>query len=63
MKLRDSFDGSFNEFLELFKQGKVLYGPWWKHVDDCVHRKNVHVVHFEELCLVSSRKKLVKLFN
>ena len=27
----------------------MLYGPWWKHVDGFTSRKNVHVIHYEDL--------------
>ncbi|CAF0738590.1 unnamed protein product [Brachionus calyciflorus] len=43
------FTGSFYDFAKLFIDGKVPYGPWWKHVDEYVSRKNVHVISYEDL--------------
>lgn len=43
------FTGDFDDFVKLFIDGKVPYGPWWKHVDDYANKKNVHLVFYEDL--------------
>lgn len=38
------------------------YGPWWKHVDGFTSRKNIHVIHYEDLHS-QPKETLAKLCN
>ena len=49
LSTQSGFDANFGKFVEMFIDGKVPYGPWWKHDDDYTSRKNVHVIHYEDL--------------
>lgn len=45
----DPFEGSFTDLFELFMQGKIWYGPWWKHIDSYVNIPNIKIIHYEDL--------------
>lgn len=59
MKLCKMITCDFKDFLKYFKSGEILYGPWWKHVDDCVQER-VHVIQYEDLHL-KPRETLIAL--
>lgn len=40
----DGYDGSFREFLELWVQGKIIYGKWVQHIRKWVEAANSHVL-------------------
>ncbi|GFO07219.1 sulfotransferase [Plakobranchus ocellatus] len=42
------FTGNFEDFCRLFTEGKVLFGPWWKHVTEAWARR--HGDNFLLLC-------------
>ncbi|KAL7646038.1 UNVERIFIED_CONTAM: hypothetical protein RMT77_002939 [Armadillidium vulgare] len=46
------YTGDFNKFFELFLNGEVMYGPFWKYLEEAWERRehpNLHCVHFEDL--------------
>jgi hypothetical protein len=49
----DGFEGSFEDMVSLFLEGKYWYGPWWDHVDEFANLDNIHFVHYESLLKVS----------
>jgi hypothetical protein len=55
------FDGTIQEMIKLFTEGKVPYGPWPQHVDSFTSRKNVFVIHYEDLQKVNI--KTYKIYN
>ena len=44
-----NFDGTVQDMIKLFNERKVPYGPWPQHVDSFTSRKNVFVIHYEDL--------------
>ena len=46
---RDRFDGSLDDYVDNFINGKTWYGAWWSHVDSYIRRPNVFVVKYEEM--------------
>lgn len=46
-----------------FYELSVPYGPWWKHVDEHTSKKNVHIIHYEELQEVKSFFDRLFFFN
>ena len=50
------FVGSFKDLIKLFIEGKVPYGPWPQHVDGYTSRKNVFIIHYEDLHTVKITK-------
>ncbi|XP_055889878.1 sulfotransferase 1C1-like isoform X2 [Biomphalaria glabrata] len=47
-----SFVGTFDDYCQLFVEGLVHYGPWWKHVKEAWDRKdedNILVLFYEDL--------------
>ena len=47
-----SYSGDFTDFVEMFNNGQVLYGPWWQHVDE-YSNSNAYFVYYEDLKEVS----------
>ena len=47
--LNDGFEGTFNEFLDLFMRGISIFGPWWKHVDNYSANPRIHTLYYEDL--------------
>ena len=45
----NEFIGTFDEMIDLFCEGKTLFGPWWEHVNQFENLENVHLIHYEEL--------------
>ncbi|XP_035828597.1 sulfotransferase family cytosolic 1B member 1 isoform X2 [Aplysia californica] len=46
------FQGTYDQFCELFAEDKAIYGPWWKHVLEawkCRDDDNVLVLFYEDL--------------
>ncbi|KAH9500072.1 Sulfotransferase 1E1 [Bulinus truncatus] len=47
-----SFVGTFDDYCQLFLDGLVHYGPWWKHVKEAWDRRgddNIMVLFYEDL--------------
>ena len=44
-----SYTGDFSDFVKMFVNGQLLYGPWWSHVDEYSNAANVHIVYYEDL--------------
>jgi len=61
-----NFDGTIQDMIKLFNEGKVPYGPWPKHVDSFTSHKNVFVIHYEDLQRVNiktQRSGFTLIFN
>lgn len=43
------FNGTLDDLIDLFVDGKIVYGPWWDHVNQYAKLDNVHFVHYEDL--------------
>ncbi|RUS70421.1 hypothetical protein EGW08_021820 [Elysia chlorotica] len=59
------FNGSFEDYCQLFVSDKVDYGPWWKHVSEAWQRKdddNVLVLFYEDLHL-DTHKQVKEIAN
>jgi hypothetical protein len=45
----EKFDGTFEEMVELYLEGKTWFGKWWDHVDQYTTLPNVYCLHYETL--------------
>lgn len=43
------FTGTLDDMVDLFVEGKTLFGPWWEHLNQYENLENVHIIHYEEL--------------
>lgn len=59
--LTEEFDGSFEEYFNLFVKGELHYGPFWDHVNDYTERSGFHIVYYEDLIEVC--QLLIKIFE
>lgn len=51
----DEYLGTFEDLYKEFISGRVMYDAWWDHVNSFTQLENVHVVHYEDLKVVSGR--------
>jgi hypothetical protein len=57
----ENFDGTFEDMVNLYLEGKMWYGPWWEHVDQFVNWPNIYCVHYETIMQVKLEKKKTSL--
>ena len=58
----EQFDGSFQDMVDLYLEGKMWYGPWWDHIDEYVLQPNIYCVHYENILEVTLKKNFIYLF-
>lgn len=52
--ISEEFNGTFEEYVDLFLNGGQIYGPWWDHVNDYMSREGFYIITYEDLLQVSS---------
>jgi hypothetical protein len=50
--------GTIEDLADDFCDGKVLYGPYWDHLNQYDGLENVHFVHYEDLIEVNRIKTI-----
>lgn len=45
----DEYEGTFEDFFNLFINGQTMYGPWWEHINQYNKLSNVHFINYEDL--------------
>lgn len=45
----NEFTGTLDELVNLFVEGKLMFGPWWEHLNAYEKLENVHFIHYEDL--------------
>lgn len=52
--ISEEFNGTFEEYVDLFLNGGQIYGSWWDHVNDYMSREGFYIITYEDLLKVSS---------
>ena len=47
--IEDEFIGSLDDAVDLFVEGKTVFGPYWEHMNEYTQLENVHIIHYEDL--------------
>ena len=45
----DEFTGTLDDVVDLFVEGKTVFGSFWDHLNEYENVENVHIVHYEDL--------------
>jgi hypothetical protein len=45
----EPFDGTFEDMVDIYIEGKIWFGSWWSHIDQYSTLSNTHFMHYENL--------------
>ena len=49
----NEFVGTMDQMVDMFVEGKTMFGPWWEHLNQYENLENVHLIHYEDLIEVN----------
>lgn len=58
----DEFTGTLDDVVDLFVEGKTVFGSFWDHLNEYENVENVHIVHYEDLIEVFLIVEILKIF-